>query len=334
MIEDSERLTYQKFSKDLYGVYVKWYTDDDVMKYITGRGLTQEEVESRFEKAIQENSRHPQMGLYAVIEKDTNQFVGIAKLTTLNVGQAEVGYGFLKPYWGKGYASEVLQNLIKCGKRLEQINELIAIVHPDNVASKNVLSKAKFSFLRKVTDGDVVSEYHGLQINNIGDDELVIREMIHSEASFLREMTFQALFVPPGKPPFPPSILDDPAIRKYYERWGRIGDTSIVMETADKELVGAAWARFFDRDNKGYGFVNEDIPEMEVAIKENFRGKGHGTLLIKKLLNTLQSNGHKSVSLSVDRLNPAMQLYKKLGFKIVKEGDNPTMQLTFTKAEL
>ncbi|MEL7006008.1 MAG: GNAT family N-acetyltransferase [Bacteroidota bacterium] len=162
----------------------------------------------------------------------------------------------------------------------------------------------------------------------VADQEMTIRRLEESEKGFLREMTFLALFVPEGAEPFPRSILDSPDILKYYDGWGREGDLALVLEnTSTGTLVGASWARCFTFQNKGYGFLDGQTPEVEIALKGNVRGKGYGTLLINQLIEELRKMGFVHVSLSVDRRNPAIELYKRLGFIVVKTDSNPVMRL-------
>ena len=148
------------------------------------------------------------------------------------------------------------------------------------------------------------------------------------EAWFLKEMNYQALYVPSGGQPFPYSIMDTPKLMKYYDQWGRKGDIAIVLvnETTD-QLVGAAWARTFSKENRGYGFVDEHIPEMGIAITPEERGRGFGTELLEELIREVKNEGYHQISLSVDSNNPAIELYKRMGFRIVNSEGNPTMLL-------
>ncbi len=68
---------------------------------------------------------------------------------------------------------------------------------------------------------------------------------------------------------------------------------------------------------KGFGFVDEQTPELSMALKPAYRGQGIGTMLMEALLQTLQQQGYKQLSLSVDKRNRAVGWYKKLGFEIV-----------------
>jgi len=140
-----------------------------------------------------------------------------------------------------------------------------------------------------------------------------------SEILFLQEMLYEALFVPEGQPKFPKTILEEPEIRKYLKDWNQQeGDIAIVAK-AEKELIGAIWGRLFMGTNKGYGFVNEETPEISMAIKKQYRKQGIGTQLLKLIeLEYLQLNVDK-LSLSVDKLNPAKELYKRNGYRLYED---------------
>jgi len=136
-----------------------------------------------------------------------------------------------------------------------------------------------------------------------------------SDEPLLWEMLYLALFVPPGEPPLPRSVLRDPAIARYVQGWGTRRDDKGLVALVDTSLVGAAWLRWFPASDPGYGFVDESIPELSVAVLPGHRGKGIGSLLLERLLQ-----GVPSTSLSCDPQNPARQLYLRLGFKPLPDG--------------
>jgi ribosomal protein S18 acetylase RimI-like enzyme len=83
--------------------------------------------------------------------------------------------------------------------------------------------------------------------------------------------------------------------------------------------VGAIWTRLFSEADKNYGFVDAATPELSIAIKEDYRNRGFGNLLIAKLFERLKTSGFEKVSLSVDKRNRAVNLYRKVGFETVSE---------------
>ncbi len=92
-------------------------------------------------------------------------------------------------------------------------------------------------------------------------------------------------------------------------------------------VVGAAWLRLI----QGYGFVAEDIPELTIAVLPAYRGRGIGTALLTQLIDEA-AQSFQGISLSVVGENPAINLYRRLGFEIVRpDGASFTMVLRFKK---
>lgn len=160
----SERLIIKKATEPDRENYLSWYTSDTVMKYITGKGMTDEAANARFEFALETNQNFPELGFYAVNKRDVNSFVGLGKLVYYGKDQAEVGYGLLPEYWGKKYAAEMLKCFIDYSITLPKIKELIAIVDPDNIPSKKILANKSFTYLKKGLENERPVEYYILGI--------------------------------------------------------------------------------------------------------------------------------------------------------------------------
>ncbi len=156
--------------------------------------------------------------------------------------------------------------------------------------------------------------------------EVVIRPFSITDITFLEEMLYEALYVPYGEDPFPKSILKSPEISKYIQNWGSSSYDIALIAVLDHEKVGAIWGRQFTEENRGYGFVDGDTPEISLAVIEEYRSKGVGTRLMKGIESTYLKLGVKKLSLSVDRRNPAFGLYQRLGFRHIEyTGTSVTM---------
>jgi GNAT superfamily N-acetyltransferase len=150
-------------------------------------------------------------------------------------------------------------------------------------------------------------------------DKFTIRQAEAEDYHFLREMLYEAIFVPAGELKPPASIIDAPEVYKYISSWMKASDSGYIGE-ADRIAVGAAWARLFENaEVGGYGFIDSNTPELSLAIFEQYRGRGLGTDLMKALMAELKLKGFERLSLSVDKRNRAVGLYEKLGFMVVKE---------------
>ncbi len=150
-----------------------------------------------------------------------------------------------------------------------------------------------------------------------------IRLFQADDISFLTQMLYDALYVPEGEPAFSPDIIHLPEIRKYVDAFGeKAGDLCLIAEV-EGSPVGAAWCRLMH----GYGYVDNETPELSLAVSQEWRGNGIGTRLVLGLCDRLAQKGFSQVSISCDDRNPAMRLYRRLGFQFVTpmEGHSKTM---------
>jgi GNAT superfamily N-acetyltransferase len=108
-------------------------------------------------------------------------------------------------------------------------------------------------------------------------------------------------------------------VYRYVQNWGRPGDAG-VLALEGPHAYGAAWYRLFTEQEPGFGFVDEQTPEVTIAIVPSRRGKGAGKELLEALLERARSEGYKSVSLSAERGQTAY--YERFGFETVREGDH------------
>jgi ribosomal protein S18 acetylase RimI-like enzyme len=101
--------------------------------------------------------------------------------------------------------------------------------------------------------------------------------------------------------------------------WGRVGDVGYVS-FADMSPIGAAWLRLWLGEEKGFGYVRDEIPELAIAVVPDFRGQGVGTKLLEQILNIAKMK-YPAVSLSVRSNNPVLRLYERNGFLKIPGSD-------------
>ncbi|MDN5211088.1 GNAT family N-acetyltransferase [Fulvivirgaceae bacterium BMA12] len=149
-------------------------------------------------------------------------------------------------------------------------------------------------------------------------DTIAFRKVDQKDQRILEGMLYAALFIPQGEPIPPASVVRKPELSKYYLHWGRTGDMGIIAIVGEIPIA-ACWSRIHPENDPGYGFVDEYTPELTIAVKDGWRNRGLGKGLLSRLCDDNRSAGFKSMSLSVDKRNPAQNLYNRLGFKIVAE---------------
>jgi GNAT superfamily N-acetyltransferase len=112
----------------------------------------------------------------------------------------------------------------------------------------------------------------------------------------------------------------DIPLTRYVENWGRQGDVGLIAhETGNR--VGAAWFRLFSAAEPGYGFVDEQTPELSISVVPSRRRHGVGQELLDALLEKARAEGHAAVSLSVEKDSPAVAFYQRNGFEPAGESD-------------
>ena len=90
-----------------------------------------------------------------------------------------------------------------------------------------------------------------------------------------------------------------------------------VLALEGPHAYGAAWYRLFTKSEPGFGFVDEDTPEITIAIVPSRRGKGAGKELLHALLDRARAEGYTAVSLSAERGQTAY--YERFGFRVTGE---------------
>jgi ribosomal protein S18 acetylase RimI-like enzyme len=141
-----------------------------------------------------------------------------------------------------------------------------------------------------------------------------IREIMPTEYHLLEDFIYNAIYLPPGTE-FPPrEIIFEPEIFIYIKGFGGKDDCGVVAEINEK-IIGAAWVRIIP----AFGHIDSKTPELAISVLSEYRSQGVGTMMMRHLFELLRSRGYRRTSLSVQKDNPAVRLYKRLGYEITGE---------------
>ena len=97
-------------------------------------------------------------GLWLLRKPGDGAFIGRGGLQALELEGSvtvEVSYALLPEYWGLGLATEIARHSVKTAMAYLDIEELIALTLPDNLASQRVVEKVGFSYAREVIHADL-----------------------------------------------------------------------------------------------------------------------------------------------------------------------------------
>jgi ribosomal-protein-alanine N-acetyltransferase len=112
------------------------------------RAGTREETRRALDAKLAHVREHG-FGMMAIVDRADGTVLGYAGLQHLEDGEeVEVGYYLARRAWGRGLATELAQALVRAGFDELGLARIVAVVRPDNDASKRVLHKAGLRFER------------------------------------------------------------------------------------------------------------------------------------------------------------------------------------------
>jgi len=128
---------------------------------------------------------------------------------------------------------------------------------------------------------------------------------------------YEAIFIPEGTQPPERDIIYLPELQVYIADFGKQKDDICFVAEANNKIIGAVWVRVMD----DYGHVEDGVPSFAISIYKEYRGHGIGTALMNRMLCELKQRGYEKTSLSVQKANYAVQMYRNVGFHIIDEND-------------
>ncbi|MBV9946311.1 MAG: GNAT family N-acetyltransferase, partial [Myxococcales bacterium] len=134
-----------------------------------------------------------------------------------------------------------------------------------------------------------------------------LRPVRAEDEGFLLTMLFFAAHADLEPGVTPAHLLANPALARYVVGFGRPGDLGVIAIRGDVP-VGAAWLRLLAGSDRGYGWLDDDTPELAVAVLPEAVDAGVGTAMLTELLARARER-YPAVSLSVRANNPARRLY-------------------------
>ena len=157
-ILETDRLILRRLiPEDLDNLFTL-YRDPEIRRFFPDSPdgtLTYEQTKEELEWFLNGHPEHPELGLWATIYKETNQFIGRCGLLPWTLeGQYEVEIAYLldKQYWRRGLASEAAQAILHYGFEQLGLSRLVCFIDPANIASQGVAEKIGMT-LEKEMDG-------------------------------------------------------------------------------------------------------------------------------------------------------------------------------------
>jgi ribosomal-protein-alanine N-acetyltransferase len=127
------------------------YQTEGVLRHFPNPNPPALEKVDRFIAQQQQHWQTYGYGNWGIVPGEEGEIIGWAGLQFLpELNETEVGYLLDKPFWGKGYATEAAHASLEFGFDQFAFARLIALVHPDNIASQRVLEKCGMTYVETI----------------------------------------------------------------------------------------------------------------------------------------------------------------------------------------
>lgn len=168
----TERLMLRKLTqKDIDNIFLL-DSNPEVMKYVGVPPVNNKQESAKMIENIINQYEKNGTGRLAVIEKESNQFIGWSgiKLLTEEVNGFknvyELGYRFLPEFWGKGYATESAIASLDLGFNQLNADKIYAYADVGNESSNRILTKLGFENKGTFLDKGDICNWYELEKNN------------------------------------------------------------------------------------------------------------------------------------------------------------------------
>jgi len=152
----TERLLLTPLLADDVDLALEMYTDPEVLRYVCDV-MTEAEIRQEMSDSIKRGGNGG-IGVWCIKDRRTREKLGDAYLLPLPVddedidfslvvmgqmpdAEIEIGYFLKRSAWGRGYATEVCERVLQFAFEEVSLNEVVASVNEENVASRKVLEK-------------------------------------------------------------------------------------------------------------------------------------------------------------------------------------------------
>ncbi len=153
---ETERLVLRPWRADDIDALADLFAEPEVWRYPLGRGLTRAETERFLDRQV-EHWETFGFGMWAAElcgEDGLVGYIGLAVPTWLKevLPAVEVGWRLHPRCWGRGLATEGGRASLRYGFEVLELDRIISIFMPENVASGRVMTKLGLRDWRTTTD--------------------------------------------------------------------------------------------------------------------------------------------------------------------------------------
>lgn len=152
IIETNRLMIRRQVIEDLEYLWAL-YRDPDIIKFIPDAPRSREEAKEELEWHMNGHPKHPELGLWATIHKETGKFIGRCGLLPWQIDgtlEIEVAYLLDQEFRGRGLATEATKGILDYGFEKLNLTRLICLIDPENIASQHVAERIGMILDRRV----------------------------------------------------------------------------------------------------------------------------------------------------------------------------------------
>jgi ribosomal-protein-alanine N-acetyltransferase len=146
---ETERLILRRtYLSDAQMMFNNWANDPEVTRFLLWETHTDIDMTKTILSLWDTKYGKPDFYLWGLVIKGNGQLMGtIGAMNTVEMFQCtELGYCIGRSYWGKGYMTEAVANVIEYLFNTVGFNRITARFNPDNIASGRVMQKNNMVF--------------------------------------------------------------------------------------------------------------------------------------------------------------------------------------------
>jgi len=144
---DTGRLVLRRFTLDDLPAFYQLCSRPEIIRYAQSTPVASlEEAREFMQAAPFRDYATYGYGRFACVWKESGEVIGFSGVKYVpEIADTELGYRFFPEFWGMGLATEAGRASIDFARSDLGLKRLVALVHPDNVASASVLAKLEFA---------------------------------------------------------------------------------------------------------------------------------------------------------------------------------------------
>ena len=135
--------------------------DDEVGKWFPGgKGYTSEQAARSLSSILEHWERHG-FGIWGVTLKEDGILLGRCGLNLIaETSEVEVDFAVASNFWRRGFATEAAKAALIYGFQILNLERIIALSKPENLASRRVMEKAGMRYVKDAQYWGIICSYY------------------------------------------------------------------------------------------------------------------------------------------------------------------------------